>query len=84
MAIRVGPPGSPPTTSSSPTTSTPPPWSCSPRPPGRGGRSDRAGEGAVLTIGLTGNIGAGKSSVAELLVSHGAHLIDADKVAREV
>jgi dephospho-CoA kinase len=38
----------------------------------------------VLTIGLTGNIGAGKSSVAELLVSHGAHLIDADKVAREV
>jgi dephospho-CoA kinase len=38
----------------------------------------------VLTVGLTGNIGAGKSTVAELLVAHGAHLVDADKVAREV
>jgi dephospho-CoA kinase len=38
----------------------------------------------VLTIGLTGNIGAGKSTVAELLVAHGAHLVDADRVAREV
>ncbi|HEY4927546.1 MAG TPA: dephospho-CoA kinase [Acidimicrobiales bacterium] len=38
----------------------------------------------MLTIGLTGNIGAGKSTVAELLVAHGAHLVDADKVAREV
>jgi dephospho-CoA kinase len=38
----------------------------------------------VLTIGLTGNIGAGKSTVAELLVAHGAYLVDADKVAREV
>jgi dephospho-CoA kinase len=38
----------------------------------------------VLTIGLTGNIGAGKSTVAELLVAHGAVLVDADKVAREV
>jgi len=38
----------------------------------------------VLTVGLTGNIGAGKSTVAELLVARGAHLVDADKVAREV
>jgi dephospho-CoA kinase len=38
----------------------------------------------MLTIGLTGNIGAGKSTVAELLVAHGAALVDADKVAREV
>jgi len=38
----------------------------------------------VLTVGLTGNIGAGKSTVAELLVAHGAALVDADKVAREV
>ncbi len=38
----------------------------------------------MLTDGLTGNIGAGKSTVAELLVAHGAHLVDADKVAREV
>ena len=38
----------------------------------------------MLTVGLTGNIGAGKSTVAELLVAHGAYLVDADKVAREV
>lgn len=38
----------------------------------------------MLTIGLTGNIGAGKSTVAEQLVAHGAALVDADKVAREV
>ncbi len=38
----------------------------------------------MLTVGLTGNIGAGKSTVAELLVAHGAVLVDADKVAREV
>jgi len=38
----------------------------------------------VLTVGLTGNIGAGKSTVAELLVARGAHLVDADRVARQV
>ena len=38
----------------------------------------------MLTVGLTGNIGAGKSTVAELLVARGAHLVDADKVARQV
>jgi dephospho-CoA kinase len=38
----------------------------------------------VLTVGLTGNIGAGKSTVAELLATRGAHVVDADKVAREV
>lgn len=38
----------------------------------------------MLTVGLTGNIGAGKSTVAELLVARGAHLVDADKVARAV
>jgi dephospho-CoA kinase len=38
----------------------------------------------VLTVGLTGNIGAGKSTVAELLVAHGAALVDADQVARQV
>ena len=38
----------------------------------------------MLTVGLTGNIGAGKSTVAELLVAHGAVLVDADKVARDV
>ena len=35
-------------------------------------------------IGLTGGIGSGKSAVAGLLAEHGARVIDADAVAREV
>lgn len=38
----------------------------------------------MLTVGLTGGIGAGKSEVSRLLVSYGAVLVDADRVAREV
>jgi dephospho-CoA kinase len=38
----------------------------------------------MLTVGLTGGIGAGKSAVADLLSEHGAVLIDADRIAREV
>jgi dephospho-CoA kinase len=38
----------------------------------------------VLQVGLTGGIGAGKSAVAAVLASHGAIVIDADKLAREV
>ncbi len=38
----------------------------------------------MLTIGLTGGIGSGKSTVARRLAGHGAMLIDADRVAREV
>ena len=38
----------------------------------------------MLAVGLTGGIGAGKSTVAELLVEHGAALVDADRIAREV
>lgn len=38
----------------------------------------------MLKVGLTGGIGAGKSEVSRLLVSHGAVLIDADRIAREV
>ncbi|MFH8705889.1 dephospho-CoA kinase [Streptomyces rubrogriseus] len=38
----------------------------------------------MLRVGLTGGIGAGKSEVARLLVEHGAVLIDADRIAREV
>jgi dephospho-CoA kinase len=38
----------------------------------------------VLAVGLTGGIGAGKSTVADLLVERGALLVDADVVAREV
>ena len=37
-----------------------------------------------LRIGLTGPIGCGKSTVAERLRRHGAQVIDADQLAREV
>ncbi|HEY5837004.1 dephospho-CoA kinase [Streptomyces sp.] len=38
----------------------------------------------MLTVGLTGGIGAGKSEVARLLSSYGAVLVDSDRIAREV
>ncbi|MEP6665788.1 MAG: dephospho-CoA kinase [Nocardioidaceae bacterium] len=38
----------------------------------------------MLRVGLTGGIGSGKSSVSRLLVEHGAVVIDADLLAREV
>jgi dephospho-CoA kinase len=37
----------------------------------------------VITVGLTGGIGAGKSEVARLLAAHGAVVVDADQLARE-
>jgi dephospho-CoA kinase len=38
----------------------------------------------MLRVGLTGGIGSGKSTVAGRLAEHGAVVIDADKIAREV
>ena len=38
----------------------------------------------MLRVGLTGGIGAGKSAVAAALAGHGAIVIDADQLAREV
>ncbi|HEY7439073.1 MAG TPA: dephospho-CoA kinase [Acidimicrobiia bacterium] len=38
----------------------------------------------MLLVGLTGGIGAGKSTVAEMLQARGAVVLDADAVAREV
>jgi dephospho-CoA kinase len=38
----------------------------------------------MLRVGLTGGIGAGKSTVANRLAEHGAVLIDSDKIARAV
>ena len=38
----------------------------------------------MLRVGLTGGIGAGKSEVSRLLAAHGAVVIDADALAREV
>lgn len=37
-----------------------------------------------MRIGLTGGVGSGKSTVAGLLAQHGAVVIDADAIAREV
>ena len=37
-----------------------------------------------LSIGLTGGIGSGKSTVASMLMSHGADLIDTDAIARSL
>ena len=38
----------------------------------------------MRVVGLTGGIGSGKSTVAEILAGLGARVIDADKVAHEV
>jgi len=38
----------------------------------------------MIVVGLTGGIGSGKSTVASLLVTRGAVLVDADLIAREV
>ncbi|WP_024877876.1 dephospho-CoA kinase [Saccharomonospora piscinae] len=38
----------------------------------------------MLRVGLTGGIGSGKSTVAARLAEHGAVVVDADAVAREV
>ena len=36
----------------------------------------------MLRLGLTGGIGSGKSTIAKMLVEHGATLIDADDISR--
>ncbi len=38
----------------------------------------------MLLVGLTGGIASGKSTVAARLVEHGAELVDADAIAREI
>ena len=39
---------------------------------------------AMLVVGLTGGIGAGKSTVSRLLAERGAVILDADLIARQV
>ena len=39
---------------------------------------------AGLRIGLTGGIGSGKSTVAQLLAQHGAAVVDTDLIARQL
>lgn len=38
----------------------------------------------MLLVGLTGGIGAGKSTVSAILAEHGAIIVDADQVARDL
>lgn len=38
----------------------------------------------VRRLGLTGGIGSGKSTVAQMLVGCGAHLVDTDAIARQL
>lgn len=38
----------------------------------------------MTAVGLTGGIGSGKSTVATMLAELGAHVVDADQLAREV
>lgn len=38
----------------------------------------------LLSLGLTGGIGSGKSTVARLLVQAGAHLVDTDAIAHQL
>ncbi|MDR3086963.1 MAG: dephospho-CoA kinase [Azoarcus sp.] len=40
--------------------------------------------GGGLTVGLTGGIGSGKSTVAARFLSHGVGMIDTDAIAREL
>nr|WP_203234109.1 dephospho-CoA kinase [Actinomyces sp. 565] len=53
-----------------------------PVPPHQSRRSRPAGR--ALYVGLTGGIGAGKSEVARLLSAHGARVVSADAISREV
>jgi len=38
----------------------------------------------VLRVGLTGGIGSGKSTIAAMFKAHGALIIDADQIARDI
>src|SRR5690606_25937571 len=51
---------------------------------GRHGRHGTEVPVAALKVGLTGGIGSGKSEVSKRLAEHGAIVIDADRIAREV
>jgi dephospho-CoA kinase len=39
---------------------------------------------AAIRLGLTGGIGSGKSTVASMLGTHGAHVIDTDAISRQL
>lgn len=48
-------------------------------------QGERKGEGAMnFIVGLTGGIGSGKSTVADLFAELGAHVVDTDRIAHEL
>ncbi|HKA25371.1 MAG TPA: dephospho-CoA kinase [Candidatus Eisenbacteria bacterium] len=49
-----------------------------------GPRRRREGHDGLYVVGLTGGLGAGKSSVAQALVQGGARLVDADRLGHQV
>jgi dephospho-CoA kinase len=49
-----------------------------------GPRRRRDGKDGLYVVGLTGGLGAGKTSVAGVLVEHGARLVDADRLGHQV
>lgn len=49
-----------------------------------GPRTGAGGRSGPVRIGLTGPIGCGKSTVAEMLAARGAAVVDADRLARDV
>ncbi|HEV8479904.1 MAG TPA: dephospho-CoA kinase [Candidatus Eisenbacteria bacterium] len=49
-----------------------------------GPRRRRDGRDGLYVVGLTGGLGAGKSSVAKILVESGARLVDADRLGHQV
>jgi dephospho-CoA kinase len=46
--------------------------------------ADPAPAGGLFVLGVTGGIGAGKSSVAAILARRGARVLDADRIVREL
>jgi dephospho-CoA kinase len=38
----------------------------------------------MLRVGLTGGLGSGKSTVAQMFARHGVHLLEADQIGREL
>jgi len=45
---------------------------------------ERGDLSSMITLGLTGGIASGKSTVAKMLARRGARIIDADRIARQV
>jgi len=51
---------------------------------GTNAKDDRRGKYSMFVIGITGCIGAGKSSVAKIFADRGIRVLDADEISRKV